>query len=151
MKTLAPVPHVSTSAAGSGDGTRTIARRSAPTAPASSAGVSPLTRSPTSSAAICAGDAEPAMMSSNAAPDSTDESDCPAASALIACESASATPQCPREAFRQPRLRRGERAHEPEQPHALDVFLDKQPALHAIRQVHDANQLVVVDERERDE
>src|SRR6266516_4429396 len=79
-----PVPHVSTRCTPSAS-TRTIASRNARAAPATSSAVSPLTRRPTSRAAICTGDASPRMTTANTAAARDSLSDCRLARATRAC------------------------------------------------------------------
>ena len=61
-----PVPHVSTNSSGRSAASTIMASRSACTTPATSAGVSPFTRSAISSAATCTGVPSPRMMTLNA-------------------------------------------------------------------------------------
>ncbi len=75
-----PVPQVSTSSSGRSATRRTMAPRRASAAPATSAGVSPFTRRPMSSAASCADVASPLITAPNAARDSGSESELPIAS-----------------------------------------------------------------------
>src|SRR5687767_6318706 len=95
------------------------------------------------------------MTSSNAARASSRSSDSPAASFRIASWSAELVvltdTQRLDEPFGKTRVRRDERDHEAQEAHALDVLVDEHTLQHAVREIHDAEKLVVIDEREADE
>jgi len=83
-----PVPQVSTRSSAEATGRRTIAPRSARAAPVTSSAVSPFTRRPISSAAICEAVASPRMMISKALVASSASSESPKATRRIAAWSA---------------------------------------------------------------
>src|SRR3954471_19382412 len=148
-----PVPHVSTSSRGLSAGNSIIARRSARTTAASSAGCSPRTRSPTSIAAICAGVASPAKIASNAALSSSGDGASPrvsrrtvASSGLVAGAAGLADTERFHESFGKSGVGRDERDDEPEKPDTVHVFLREHAVHRAIREVDDADQLIVIDE-----
>src|SRR5205809_4909841 len=100
------------------------------------------------------GDASPLMTSSNAPRVSSFESESPAASFRIATCSAVpvlADTQRLDQAFGQARMRGDEGDHETQQTYALHVFVDEHSLHHAIREIDDPHQLIVVHEREADE
>src|SRR5690606_9597582 len=146
-----PVPQVSTSDSGLRASMASMARRSAPAAPATSSGVSPFTRNPIRSADTCAGVASPLMMVSNAEPANSLLNDLPAASSLIALPSASLCMNSVQQSLGQARLRRYQSDHSRKQAHAFHIRLVEHSLPRTIRQVHHADNLVVVDEREADE
>ena len=124
-------------------GSTTIARRSARTTAASSAGVSPLTRSPMSSA----GDLRRRGVAGEH--DVERRGQLLRIGALRPCVSRRtvreqrvrrglADTERFDESFGQPRVRRDERDDEAEQPHAVDVLFDEHALHGAIREVHHA-------------
>ena len=98
-----PVPHVSTSSAGSRASSTSMAPRMAVAAPATSSAVSPFTRSPISNAATWAGDPSPPITLANAAADSAAVSEPARASLTRAARSAPglSVTDCPEEPFGQ--------------------------------------------------
>src|SRR5690606_39241961 len=98
--------------------------------------------------AISVGVASPRMITPNASRVCCCVSPSRAATVLMAATSASgATRQRSCQSLRESGLCRGERAHEAEQTHALDVFLDEEPAMRAVGHVHNTDQFVVQHER----
>src|SRR6185437_7027432 len=146
-----PVPQVSTSEAGSRTGSASMARRIACAPPATSAAVSPLTRSAMRIAATCACEASPRMMTSKASAVSCMESELPAASRRIARRSGSADTDRLEQPFGEHRAPRDERDEQCQNAHALHVLFHVYPAQGAIREIEDAHQLVVVYQRKADE
>ena len=115
------------------------------TAPATSADVSPFTRNPMRSAAICPAVPSPRITTSNASDACSVVNDPACARVFSASESAfgSALIHRSHEAFRQMRFPCNEGSYEAQQANALDILLDKQSALRPIRQIDDAHELTV--------
>src|SRR5207253_1447711 len=114
----------------------------------------PFTRRPTSSAEICTGVPSPRRMTSNAEVRSSGCSGIPVVSDRTAPRSALgalADTECFDQSLGKARVRGDEGNHEPQQTHAIDVFVDEDSVLSAIREVHDAHQLIVIDEGKADE
>src|SRR5207247_1672148 len=96
------------------------------------------------------------MTSANASRTSSRVRDSPAASLRIArCSAVAlaslADTQCLDQALREAGAHGDERDHEAQQAHAFDVFVDEDALHGAVREIHDADELVEVHERETDE
>src|SRR6185437_31525 len=128
-----------------------MARRSARAPPATSAAVSPLTRSAMRIAATCACDASPRMMTSNASAVSCMESESPAASRRIARRSGSADTDGLEQPFGEHRAPRDERDEQCQNAHALHVLFHVHPTKGAVREIENTHQLVVIHQGEADE
>src|SRR5690242_5028805 len=106
--------------------------------PATSLGVSPFTRRPTSSAEICTGVASPAMTRRKASVTSSDASVSPLARRRIDVSSAFVgLPDTERldQPLGKSRLRRDERDHQAEQSDALDILVDIDAVQRAVREI----------------
>ena len=96
-----PVPHVSTRSSGASAESTIMASRSASTTPATSADVSPLTRSAIKIAATCVGVPSPRMITPNARVSVAESRDSWAASRRMASDSASTVTRGPEQAVGQ--------------------------------------------------